>query len=532
MASNLATFKALLVGHIDAGKEAPSVILKEDNDLGQAFSRVVTSEQPQEGETVGQQAGRYLDEICATLGQEENAEANKKFAETADLFTSKIKNAWSTVEGVRETGKTLAADMEKIASEQLTANEFVSKHINYSQLISDFPIFGWDGTKIMGSINDVVRHVNGLMTQGEEVSDQVNRNLFNIIIADMTKFGQIEDVSVTEETRKAAIDALSAICQNTPTGDIENVIDAVTGINKNCPICSRLSQLGNVSVAQTMMFDNITLFDGVITSFFPVLELIVSGQVDPVPTSKETVVENAKKLIVVLELAAYYEYMHRTTTFRESLLLQGGLINSDLNESYKQAGGTAQMLAEFIRFMYADDAKKIPVMGIKSQSIIDGAATVAEKVKKDIANVESRVALARNTARTAAYRIVMRDYIGKKVRRDNPEIEGNLMATKVEEFMKARIVPIVENIRQYNVNFIDAAMNGIVAVEYPNTFVEHLFKELGAAYISATEENGNITAADLRQADVAVIAKLVCTFLVDHLVEVVPDGTDAPVANA
>lgn len=532
MASNLATFRTLLAQHADAGKAIPSVILREDNDLGQAFARIVTKEQVSEGETAGQVTSRYVDELCASLADPNNAEAATKFGEVIELITTKVKNSWNTVEGIRDTGKELAGQMEKISSDQMTQNDFVAKHINYSKLSTDFPVFDWAGTKVMGSINSVIQNVNALMTQEGDASDQLNAGLFNIIISDMTKFGQVEDVAMTEETRKAAIDAIMAVSQTSPVGDVEIVVDAVTGINKNCPIHERLTLLKDPGQVQGKLFDTIKLFDGAIQSIYPILELITSEQVVPVPTSKDTVIANAKKITTVLELAAYYEYMQRTTVFREALLLQGGLINGDTQEAFKTAGGNSQMLAEFVRFMYNDNAMMIPVTGIKGKSIIDGAATVAEKVKKDIANVEGRVAIARNDARTAAYRIVMRDYIAKKVKRDNPDMQGGQMAAKVEDYMKACIVPVVEDIRQYQVNFLDAAMNGMVAVEYPKSFTAHLFKELGAAYIAATEDNGNITAADLRQVDVTVITKLIVSFLTDFLVQAVPEGADGQVVNA
>lgn len=532
MASNLATFKGLLAAHVESGKPVPSVILKDDNELGQAFNRVVTKEQTVEGETVGQTAGRYVDEICASLGDEQNAEACRIFGETVELFTTKMKNAWNNVSGIRDTGKELAQQMDKIANDQMTQNEFVSTHMNYSQLSTDFPVFDWNGTKVMGSINDVIRTVNSFATREGEPSDQINNGLFNIIISDMTKFGQVQDVPMTEETRNAAIDCLISVCQSSTAGDIEIVVDAITGINKNCPIHARLCKLRDLASIQGQLFDTIKLFDSAISSMFPILELITSGQVAPVPTSKETIIANANEIIKVLQLACYYEYMQRTSVFKDALLLQGGLVNADCQEAFKTAGGTSQMLAEFVRFMYNDDKTKIAVTGVKGQAILDGASAVSEKVKKDIANVESRVALARNTARMSAYRIVMRDYLSKKIRRENQDIPGTEAATKVEELMKSAVVPITESIRQYNANFIDAAMNAIVASEYPKTFTEHLFKELGAAYISATEQNGNITAADLRQVDVAVIAKMITTFLADFLVIQVPEGTDAPVVSA
>lgn len=520
MASNLATFKSLLAQHVESGKAIPNVVLKVDNDLGQAFGRIVSKEQVNEGETAGQVTARYVDEICAALTDPQNAEASAKFGETVELFATKFKNAWSAVESIREAGHELAAEMEKITNDQLNKNEYVAAHLNYENLSTDFPVFEWKGCTVMGSISDVIKNVNGLVTQGEEVSDQISASVFNVILSAMNKYGQTEDVPMTEEGRKAAIDALTNICQTSTAGDIEIAVDAITGINHNCPVHARLSKLLDIGATQGLLVDTIKLFDGAITSLYPILELIVSEQVVPVPTAKEQVIENAKKIITVMEIACYYEQMQRTTTFRESLLLQGGLVNGDLQETFKTAGGTSRMLAEFIRFMYAGDANKIPVAGIKSQAIIDGATAISEKVNKDIANVKSRITLATNMARMTAFKIVMRDYIAKMVHRNNPDIQALDQSTKVEEYMKNHIVAIAETVRQYSVNFIDAAMNSIVAIEYAGSFTEHLFRELGAAYIAVAEQTGNITAEDLRQVDIAVIAKLIVTFLAKNLVQV------------
>ena len=523
MASDLKTFRQLLVQYVDEGHAIPSFILRDNSDLGLAFSRIVTTEAPKEGETPGQTAGRYLDEICDTLALPDNEEAVSRFNDTVQIFISKIKNAWDNVSAIRETGHTLAEDMEKITNDQMNNNEFIRTHLNYGELKTDFPVFTWEGTKVMGSISQVIQNVNGLMSNGtDQPSDQINSNLFGIIIADMTKYGQVDDVQVTEETRQAAIDALMNVCQNAPAGTIERVVDAITGINKNCPVHAALSEMTNLAYAQVNLIKNITMFDDVITSFFPVLDLIVTEQVTPFPANKETVIENAKKIITVLELAAYYEYMQRTSTLKDVILLQGGLVNGDVEEEFKKANGTSKMLAEYIRFMYNDEADKIPVSGVRIGAIVDGAQAVSDKVAKDIANVEGRLAIARNNARENAFRMVMRDYLTKKFARENEGAQGTVVAGLVEKTMMACIVPLTVNIRQYNVNFLDVTMNAIVAVQYPKTFTEHLFNELGAAYINMTESNGNITAADVRQIDVAVISKLILTFLADNLVEYLP----------
>ena len=533
MASNFMTFKTLLGKRVQEGGKIPSFVLKNNSDLGQAFDRVVTSEKVLENETPGQTTERYIDEICESLGKEENSKVVSSFNDAVAAFTSKMKNAWDAVTAIKETGNELAAQMEKVVADQLSTNEFVSKHLNYSNLKADFPVFTWDGTKVMGSMQEIIKKVNALMTNEGEPSEELNMSLFNIIISDMSKYGSVTPLeNYSEDARKAAIDALMQICQNIPAETVAIAVDAMTGVDTNCPVHKALGEIRNLAFAQSHLFENVKLFDNAITSFFPIYDLIITGQVVPIPSAKETIVENAKSLVKVLEIAAYYEYAQRTGVLREAFLLQGGMVNADTEEEFKKAGGTTKMIGEFIRYMYNDDMDKIPVTGIKSEPIVSSAASVSEKVSKDIANVSSRITLAKNMARTSAYRIVMRDYISKTIKREDENIDGGQLSTQIEQKMKAIIMPIVEDIRQYGVNFIDAAMNGIVGVQHPGSFVEHLFKELGAAYISATDNTDTVTAADLRQVDVRVMSKLIATFLADTLVEYVPEGTTGPLATA
>lgn len=522
MASNLATFKTLLAERLDKGQRIPNLVLKNNNDLGQDFTALVTSDKPVEGETQGQRAARYLDEVCDDLNKPEYGPLVAKFDDVVDTFSDKVKATWTAIEGIRELSKQMAEKMETLTNTNLAADEFVVKYGNYDKLVSEFPVFGWDGTKIMGSIDTVIQHVNGLMTQDGEASTQINRNLYNIVISDMSKYGKVEDVAVTEDTYKSALEAMQNVCQTSTEGDIKNALDALTGINKNCPICPRLDSLKRPEEAQTKLMENIKVFDGVITALFPILDLVAGGQVVPFPEAKDVIVSNAKKLIVVLELAAYYEYMYRSTTFQEVILLQGGLINSDAQDAFKEAGGTPQMLAEFARFMYNDDLNKVPVTGIKFKDIVDGAGAVSEKVKKDITSVMNKVTIVKNNARMLAFNVVMRECVTKKIDRDFPTIPLAEAAEKIEDIMKEVIYPIRDDIRQYNINFTDAAMRGIVAAEYKGTLVERLIKQLGVAYVAATEENGNITAADLTQVDISVISNLMCSYLIDTLIDIIP----------
>jgi len=175
--------------------------------------------------------------------------------------------------------------------------------------------------------------------------------------------------------------------------------------------------------------------------------------------------------------------------------------------------------------MYKDERNFIPAMGIKGDSIINADKTIADQVTEDIKQTMSKVAIAKTNAHVCAFNMVAREFVIQRFNdqhKNDGAVNTGLRTTQVNNILSSVGSKVADSIRQYNAPFVEAAINLIIGVEYANTFVEHLQKKLGAAYLSLANLNTEVSAKDIRCAEVEVIADLVATFIVNEVTEASP----------
>ena len=518
--ANLAKFRSMLSAAAETNHGLPEVELKQSTDLGQSFARLVTLDNRHQGETDADLTGRYIDTFCNSLTLPTNKIALELFDQTCSAFAEKVKAAWNSLSGIKEQARELSEEMEALASKFANNDEYVVSNSKYLQLSEDFPVFSWDGTKILGSKNDVARDVNALLiTPAEngaapEPSTALDQRVFNLVVDSLERYTTVATVTLNEETRSALIDQIANVCSETPRSAVEACVDYMSGIRRYIDEYNTLKYI-NKSPANGV-FDAVKKFDSFITVNFPILDAVVSDQVNVGVEAVAQLKVNANAIINFCKIAAYYEMMQRDTVYSDSILLQGGLINSDQQEFFEQNGGNKAMIARHIRMMYRDDATAIPAMGIRSQAILDSDANVTKTVEQDIATIKSRISLTKTNARVSAFSLVAREFIEK--REPDPKQRG-LAATKKMELFGNRIADAV---RQYNINFMDAALDLIISEGYKGTFVELLKNRLGSAYLALVNNSvGEIDNDGIKCAEVGVIADLVCEFVVNKMVNVV-----------
>ena len=518
--ANLAKFRSMLSAAAETNHGLPEVELKQSTDLGQSVARLVTLDNRHQGETDADLTGRYIDTFCNSLTLPTNKIALELFDQTCSAFAEKVKAAWNSLSGIKEQARELSEEMEALASKFANNDEYVVSNSKYLQLSEDFPVFSWDGTKILGSKNDVARDVNALLiTPAEngaapEPSTALDQRVFNLVVDSLERYTTVATVTLNEETRSALIDQIANVCSETPRSAVEACVDYMSGIRRYIDEYNTLKYI-NKSPANGV-FDAVKKFDSFITVNFPILDAVVSDQVNVGVEAVAQLKVNANAIINFCKIAAYYEMMQRDTVYSDSILLQGGLINSDQQEFFEQNGGNKAMIARHIRMMYRDDATAIPAMGIRSQAILDSDANVTKTVEQDIATIKSRISLTKTNARVSAFSLVAREFIEK--REPDPKQRG-LAATKKMELFGNRIADAV---RQYNINFMDAALDLIISEGYKGTFVELLKNRLGSAYLALVNNSvGEIDNDGIKCAEVGVIADLVCEFVVNKMVNVV-----------
>ena len=514
--ANLSGFRTMLTEYAGKGAGLPCVALKQDNEFGQAFGRIVTVDNRRSGETDAMLVGRYVDEICASLADESNAGSLKVFEHLCDAFAAKVKAAWGSIGAVRDLARELACSMDKLANSLMQADGYIESHANYSSLSQDFPSFTWGGLNAMGSIADIVKAVHGLAAPGNEnVPTEVDKRIFDIVIANIQKFVTLKKVTgIKEEDRAAFVEAAQKFASGTPAATVVDIIDLVLGIKSFTEIFNSLKYV-NTEVTKDF-FRNLRRLDSFISDVFPVVDAISTDTIKTPENIKAEVIGNAMSLCTFCRIAAYYEHMMRHTLFREAFLLQDGMLNEDNRAGFEEGGGKPEMIATYIRKMYGDKREEIPALGIKGTTIIQAYGNIAEAVKDDMKEVERKVALARTTARVTAFVRVARDFLSRQEDIGAYKDRSTFVDSKMKEYGMC----IADTIRQYNINFVDACMSLIVKTEYPGTFVEVMHDKLGVAYLAMlNDSNGEVGEDEICCAEVGVITDLVSEYVVDNFLE-------------
>ena len=509
--ANLQGFRAMLTDYVSSGARLPSVVLAQDNEFGQTFGRIVTVDNRQPNESDAQVTGRYIDEICASLADEANAGAIKVFDELCQVFAAKVMDAWKSVGAIRDQAKVLAKEMDAVATELINADDYLTSHCNYGTLKTDFPTFSWGGLNSMGAIQDITKVVNQLAAPtSDAVPADADNRIFSIVIANLQKFVVIKPVDqLSSEDRTALVDAITNATSLTADG-ANAIVDTLLGLRSFVETYNIIKNV-NTSVGKDL-FMNILTLDRFLSDMYPVCDGIINDHISVPDPIKEAVKANASALATFCKIAAYYEHMMRTTTFRDSFLLQKGLVNADNWPAFHEAGGSDIMIATFLRKMYGDNVDEIPAIGVSAKAIVEMYSNISQSVQDDIDTVTRQCTLLRSKARVSAFVRVARDFLAK-----NDLGEYKDISTMIDSKMKAFGLEIAEAIRQYGISYVDASMALIVKAQFPNTFIELLQRKLGIAYLAMVNDGtGEVSETEIQCAEVGVITDLVCEYVVDN----------------
>lgn len=519
--ADLQGFRTMLAERAESEKGLPHVCLRESSDFSMALARLVTVDNRNNEESDAQVTQRYLDEFCQSLGEEANKEVADSFNQAIEAFKTKISSAIKSVNEIRDASKKLAAIIETGIQDYLARDPFVSTHMNLTKLSTDFPEWTWEGTKVFGSKTYLVERVNAqFVGEGVTPPTDFDYKLFMFGIstaAERIKFAVIENFPST--TKEQVIDQLvEAVGATVTKENIEKVVNYLIGDLRMNGLINELQRLQSQSPAE--LFHLIKQYDEMIRTFFPVADAIATKTIKiPELESATAFVENAEKMIKFCEYIAYFEYMERETVYRDAVLLQGSLMNSDAKSDFESQGGTQLMLAHYIRYMFKDDPEKIPARGVSGKVIIESAAHNEKIVKADMVNITNRIVLATTNAKVSVFKTAAHRYAVNKIDRECAESTPVDRSIAVDRIMTTTVRKIADRILENDIAIVDACLMLIVEADYSGTFVEQMYKELGAAYLAKMQTaDGDVSDMDLRVAEMGVVAKMVAGFVVDQII--------------
>lgn len=517
--ANLARFKELLAARVDAQHTLPPVVLKQNTEIGNAFGRVVTLDNRLEDETDGQMVDRYVVEICDSLNEEVNKDAGDSLDQAIELFSGKFRQALADIDSIREIAKQLATDTENEVAKYLATNKYVSENTKFLTLSEDFPVFTWEGAKTIGWTAYVIETVNSIgLATDVEPKKEIDQARLNFVCSILESEIKVNLVEIEDEARTVLVENAKEVCGDLSAEAVTEVMNYILGRDSFDRVFVALQKQETASASEN--FERVKMFDEFILKTYPVCDAAITDQLALPEDKKDEIKKNAEAIAKFCTICAYYEIMMRTTMFSDRIVLSGGVINGDVKDQFEADGGTNLMIANYIRRFYNDERSQIPMVGIRPSTIIESASDVAIAVAADIAKIRARIQIETVNANESCFVRVARDYAMKKYSREFPEATAEQVTIFTSDTYKTIIKDIATNIRQYDICFVDAAIAFIIALDYAGTFVEHLQKSLGAAYVAKAELNSNITAADIKVTDMHVIAKLVATWVADKLITV------------
>lgn len=509
--ADLVNFKQNLMVFAEAHAGLPCVVLNQNSDFSQELDRLIGVDNKGEDESVTALVGRYVDEFAGALGDPANEAVVAKFNEIVDCFYEKINCVFKEIFGIKNHAAELAQDMEKLANDMLARDPFVSVHTGKSTLNIDFPVFGWDAIATVGSAIYLTNKVNGSVTVEEgEVPETFSLHHFRLACDNLKDAQGVEPITISLEATTAAIDQIKEALPTIPVDSITQVWKQLTTAGATNFI---VAALANKDVDPSVIFKNIVEFSNFIETSIPVMDAISTGVVDLGNETMDKLSGNMQKLRWIAEMCGYYIAMHREFSYKGAILLPNGALNKDEVEAYNAAGGTPLMIAHYIRAMFKDDLNAIPVRGVPSNSIITSASALEERVKRDMNNIESRISLATTQARVHAFKHIGCIYIAEEVKKQNPEVDEVTLGSMANCKGKDVVKRIAGNINMYNISFLDAALSLIIEGSFEDTFLECVYKKLGAAYLNRANVGGDIEQGDIDIVESGVIADLVSGFI-------------------
>ena len=346
MAADLTGFKTMLADRAASDKGLPSIVLKGSTDFDMDMSKLITVDNRQDGESDSQLAGRYVDEICDALAKPENEGIVKKLDLVVSAFRDKIKGSKQALHDIREHAREIAGYMEKGKDDMLAKDPFVSTHLNLTTLSEDYPVWEWNGPKLIGAPSYIKERVGSkIVAKDAEVPTEYDYRLFLMSLSRLTGLVPMVAASLPDDTKASLIDTIVETLGEVVTKEsAAEVVDVLTGDKNIRQIILDFSRLQSMPPSE--LFNRIKMFDSFIQKYYPIADALLSDQVElSDDEGSEGIRSNAESIRVLCEFMAYFELMERDTVFRQSILLQGGLINADEKSAYEEAGGKKLMLS-------------------------------------------------------------------------------------------------------------------------------------------------------------------------------------------
>ena len=492
-------------------KQLPNVVFNQNNSLALAAKMLVaSSEVPDAAELDSATIRQLTTELTAARSDmATNGQVFKEFDEVADAMARKLDVGLSELKKIKTQVTKLAADIREKQKKLLADDLEVATLKDLQTDNIDFTPIDWNAIDLVGSERAIVMKVHGMTNLPDEKPiDTTTIGLVRAkLLVDPTTPDekillhkiQLTDASVAKlkEALQDRIDkydineAIKMLCNG--RADCINITRRINeDLNNNPRLCiALLNEVRRLATA---------------------ISIIKSSNVDfeMAESTKCQLMENCAFWETYLLVCTYVAIYYRRHVWKNAILCTAHTYNPDNLDEFLNSGGDLQQLALYRKYFHEDTEVPLPYGGVSVTYLLNNIDKAKKEIQEQAASLITKISLKEQEAQKQAFLIVVTNYL-----KDREMTWYNDLYTTRDHltFVNGVYSRLVNDKRSLEDLLYDVYFT---CIRVP-ALTQQLYWELGNAYLAHLQSTENFTLAMGDAVDAAVFAKIVCTFIRQHL---------------
>jgi len=436
-------------------------------------------------------------------------------------FASNIESAFSTITKVVDP---IVSDLKEKIKDQYVFNikkegaeNLLNDEKDNKPLLDDFVILKWENLNSQMLVNDII---NTACANANISKEDLNKFNLDIIIQKLSFAKDFKDNQISKEAKDKVLDVLIKKYSNDSTEINDSVLniffDALTSLKAYTSLCKDIQKkMKDTSRTVTNCIEFISFF----TNFDVFIKALKNGRIDLSDMLNQNVIDNilSNTDVVSKTLYAmkYYCLYQKNVFYKDKLILSNRVINDDEYQKYISKGNTLEDIYNYLKAMYPSGI--IPIKGISTSSVLN--TDITEKLIKANKAKEFKETYIKVNALNKAFSLVCTNYIKDILDSEEKDNEDHLSDKFIHELKES-----VEKINRFSSrlqgrieNLDDVLYEFIIHLNYEDTLIYTLYKNLGKEYIDLAKAKEDIDSSDIFAANAKVTSDLILNFMFNKL---------------
>ena len=494
--------------------ELPSVAFKANNDLYEEACHIAGMADFTSATTAdNEKLAKWMSEIAGYLTNPETSEAvslesasinNDVLDRIADQMADKINGSSLVLKGISNSVSGISKAVDTRINREIALDPFLAKHANAEEVSQDIDTFPFASLASLGSKTALIEYVE--QESGQKINYDVNATVYRAIemcVIKMFPAARLEASMLSQEIKN---DLIAAVNESSEALLNDNVVDFCEMLTTGYLLKNRVAKLKLLREAVNVM-PLVTEFVGEIASYKNLCSRFETAISNNEILDQETATKLGETINAIsdyCDLAGYFVYHHRGTTFKDAVVMPNGTLNPDNIKAYQADGIKLVDICRHIRSRH--EVIPLPNRGITLASLVDNKDRIAKVTEETASQIEIRVKSDIATITREAIAAELYEYLITEAKED-PTDDLFKYASHKAGYATTKNMPCE-----------DIAYDMIISRYHNKSFVSVLHKRLGTEYSKVVSAKKEIDSTDITLVNVGVYAELVTEFIRDNFI--------------